>query len=93
MEANKETVTISVMRERLLEKAAEDEAFRARLLADPKDAIRDALGMEIPDELTISVHEEEPGTSHLVLPPSPALAEADLEQAAGAFDWNDLRGL
>ena len=83
MNSNTEMMAVGAMRERLIEKAVEDETFRARLLADPKDAVRDELGMQVPDEFTILVHEEAEHTSHLVLPPSAQLDEAALEQAAG----------
>ena len=90
MDSGNETITISGMRERLLEKAAGDEAFRARLLADPKAAVQDELGVELPAGFTIEVHEEAADTSHLVLPPSAALGEAELGQVAGGFDWDEV---
>ena len=83
MDTNTETMVVGAMRERLIAKAAEDETFRARLLADPQDAVQDELGVKIPDGFTIKVHEEAADTSHLVLPPSSQLDEAALEQAAG----------
>ena len=83
MDANTETMAVGAMRERLIEKAAEDETFRARLLADPQNAVQDELGVKIPDGFTLMVHEEAADTSHLVLPPSSQLDEAALEQAAG----------
>lgn len=89
MDANTETLTISAMRERLLDRAAQDEAFRARLLAEPKAAVQDTLGVQVPDGFTIEVHEEGPRTGHLVLPPPSDLSKAELDQvAAGAFDWS-----
>ena len=83
MDPNAETMTVGAMRERLIEKATADEAFRAQLLADPQGAVRDELGLQVPDGFTIEVHEEAANTSHLVLPPSARLDEASLEQAAG----------
>ena len=85
MDANTETMTVGAMRERLIEKAVEDETFRARLLADPKDAVRNELGVQVPDGFTIEVHEEAEHTSHLVLPPSAQVEEAEMEQAAGGY--------
>ena len=90
MDSGNETTTISGMRERLLEKAAEDEAFRARLLADPKAAVRDELGLEVPAGFSIEVHEEAADTTHLVLPPPARLDEAELIRASGGVDWNAL---
>ena len=83
MSSDTETMTVGAMRERLIEKAAEDETFRARLLADPQEAVHEELGVKVPDGFTIQVHEEAADTSHLVLPPSSQLDEAALEQAAG----------
>lgn len=83
---NTETRTMSELREHLVEKATTDEAFRARLLADPKAAIEEELGLTIPPGFTVKVHEEVEDTSHLVLPPLAALDDADLQRAAGGFD-------
>ena len=91
MDANAETMTVGAMRERLIAKAAEDETFRARLLADPKDAVQEELGVNIPDGFTLEVHEEAADISHLVLPPSAELDEAALEQAAGGI-WDPQTG-
>ena len=83
MDPNAENMTVGAMRERLIEKATADETFRAQLLADPQGAVRDELGMQVPDGFTIKVHEEAADTSHLVLPPPAQLGEAEMEQAAG----------
>ena len=92
MDSNTRTMAVGAMRERLIEKAAEDETFRARLLADPKETVQDELGLKIPDGFTIEVHEEAADTGHLVLPPSSQLDEAALAQAAGSGeDWGPPR--
>ena len=94
MNPNTQTMSVSAMRERLIAKAAEDETFRARLLADPKDAVRDELGVKVPDGFTIAVHEETADTGHLVLPLSSQLDEAALAQVAGGQDqdmWDASR--
>ena len=91
MDTKTETTTVSEMRERLLAKATGDETFRARLLADPKAAVQDELGLAIPAGFTIKVHEEAADTSHLVLPPLASLDEAELALAAGgASIWDGL---
>ena len=92
MNTNSHTMSVSAMRERLIAKAAEDGTFRARLLADPKDAVRDELGVKVPDGFTIAVHEETADTAHLVLPLSSQLDEAALAQVAGGQDmWDQSR--
>ena len=75
--------TVKKLRERVLSKATEDDAFRARLLSDPKAAVEEELGVRIPAEFTIKVLEEAAGVGHLVLPPLSKLDETDLRQAAG----------
>ena len=75
--------TLGELREHLTKKASTDAAFRAQLVADPRAAIKDELGIAIPDGFTIKVHEEQADTSHLVLPPSAALDEAELQVAGG----------
>ena len=77
--------TPNEMRERLVARATEDEAFRARLLSDPKAAVDEELGLRIPAGFTVEVHEESEDTSHLVLPPFSNLDEAELGQAAGGY--------
>ena len=80
---NSRITTANEMRERLVAKATEDEAFRALLISDPKAAVNEELGVNIPPGYTLEVHEEAADTSHLVLPPSGDLGEADLAHAAG----------
>ena len=84
------------MRAALVDKATEDRKFRARLLSDPKGAIRQELGVSIPASMSIEVHEEGGMTAHLVLPPNSRLNEGDLQAVAGGWaglsadadDWN-----
>ena len=71
----------------LIDKAVEDEGFRAQLIDDPKAAIQDALGIDVPDSITITVHEDSATTAHLVLPPRAKLSEADLQQIAAGHTW------
>lgn len=66
-------------------KAMEDEAFRAKLLSDPKSAIAESTGLEFPAEVNIVVHEETDDTLHLVIPPAipDELTDDQLEAVAG----------
>jgi len=68
---------------RILAQAAQDPAFRQQLLADPKAAVADLLGVTLPPGMSITVLEEQPGHHYLVLPPPPvdALPLDDLELA------------
>ena len=78
--------TIDELRDRLVERAAHDEGFRARLLADPNSAVESELGLRIPEGFSVVVHEENDSTGHVVLPPSSRLDDADLEQVTAGFD-------
>ncbi len=75
--------TATELKTQLLTKAAEDGNFRTRLLTDPRATISTELGIPIPEGFDIAVHEDSATTAHLVLPPSPALTEADLAMVAG----------
>ena len=83
-----ETRTVGEVRESLVKKATADEAFRARLLADPKAAIGDELGFAVPEALSIEVHEESAETAHLVLPPGGNLSEGELGGVAGGYHYS-----
>ena len=87
---SEKTMTVSALRQQLVEKAAADGEFRSQLLADPKAAIKAEIGMTVPSEFNIEVHEDTANTSHLILPPSSQLGEADLVQVAGGFDWSQV---
>ena len=77
--------TVEEMRQKVLGRAGEDRAFRQRLLAEPKAAVEEELGVRIPEPMSIVVHEEGAGTAHIVLPPDSRLGEADLQVATGSF--------
>ena len=79
--------TATELKTQILTKAAEDGEFRTRLLTDPRATISTELGMTIPEGFDVAVHEDSGTTAHLVLPPSPALTEAELEMVAGGADW------
>ena len=80
--------TATELRDQLLTRAAEDGEFRARLIADPRAAISAETGRIIPEGFDVVVHEDSATTAHLVLPPSPQLTEADMEQVSGGvFIW------
>ena len=76
--------TATELKTKILTKAAEDGDFRTRLLTDPRATISTELGMTIPEGFDVAVHEDSGTTAHLVLPPSPALTEAELMAVAGA---------
>ena len=79
-------LTPDEMRAKIVDKAAEDVDFRALLLSDPKSAVEQELGFAIPPGINVQVHEEGADTAHLVLPPSSALGEAEMQALVGAED-------
>ena len=82
--------TANEMRARVVEMASADEDFRAQLMADPKAALRDVLGISIPESFRVEVHEEGADVAHLVVPPDSGLTEAELQQAQGGIGNIDL---
>jgi hypothetical protein len=64
-------------------KAAEDDDFRARLVADPRAALEAETGLRFPDDYRLHVHEESATDAHLVLPPKPELSKQQLDHIAG----------
>ena len=87
---DEKTMTISELREHLIEKSTVDSEFRSQLMADPKAAIKAETGVTVPSGFNIEVHEETADTSHLVLPPSANLGESDLVHVAGGIDWGEV---
>ena len=84
--------TVTELRARILDKAADDDDFRASLMADPKAAIASEIGTAIPDGFNVAVHEDSATAAHLVLPPSPRLTDAELAEVSGGNGWGSLVG-
>ena len=81
--------TAEELRQEIMEKARDDDAFRARLIAEPHGTIEETVGMALPKGLTIDVHEETPSAFHLVLPPSERLNDAELDMVSGGSFGKD----
>jgi len=80
------TRDIKSVHDKLIGKAREDEAFKAKLIQDPKAAIKDCLGVAVPDGIEIEVLEEKPDKLYLVLPVArddTELSDEDLVKVAG----------
>ena len=77
---------------RLRAKAGRDPEFRARLLANPKQAIEEELGVKLADGHAIHVHEETDTAAHLVIPPRDKRSAEEREEArTGATSLEFLR--
>jgi hypothetical protein len=72
---------------KIARKAWADEAFRAEFLADPAAAFVKHAGVPAAQLPRITVHEEQPGSWHIVLPAKPdaaaELSDGELEKIAG----------
>jgi len=84
------------MERKLIQRSLEDDAFRQRLLADPKAAVEQEPGMGLPEEVRVVAVEETQDTIYLVLPSASPLGEggeltdSDLEAVAGG--WSPTSG-
>ena len=81
---SKETLKVEIIK-----KAWEDPEFKARLLADPKAALQESFGINLPEEIELIAVEETPTRYCLVIPPSPADVESqhDAKASVNAM-WN-----
>ena len=70
-------------------RATEDEAFWARLLADPKGVVEAETGVSFPADYTLHIHEETATDAHMILPTSGQLSPEDLQAVAGGWNWPD----
>ena len=77
---------------KLIAKAWRDPAFKAKLLADPHGALKDA-GVPLAAGVTVKVVEDTDKHFHLVLPPKPTgeLSDEALDKVAGG-DNNSYSG-
>ena len=74
----------------LLSRVEEDSDLRERLLADPKAAIERELGVTLPADHEIHVHEENRNATHLVLPPPAKFSAAEREEAKSGLTSLDF---
>lgn len=77
--------------QRLSEAIAADPGLRDRLISDPRTVLASIVGIEIPDFVNVTVHEESLSDIHLVLgSQAPVLGEEDLQLVSGG--WNSPNG-
>ena len=75
--------SVSEMRLEVIEAVTQHPKFRRQLLDTPKETVRRAFGLEVPESFELAVHEDAADLIHVVLPPEPELALSDLEDVAG----------
>jgi hypothetical protein len=78
---------------RLVQRSLEDDAFRQRLLENPRAAVEHELGTRLPEGVQVRALEETAETIYLVLPSASSLGEEgdelsdrELEAVAGGWD-------
>ena len=81
--------TVGQLRIHILDKAAEDEEFRARLLEDPPGTIKKELGVGISEGLNIEVPQDSADATKIVLPLKDRLEAAALEAISASRDWRN----
>lgn len=73
----------------IIVKAWRDERFRKSLLQNPKNAIEGEFNIKVPNEMQISVHEENENSLHLIVPSVPSnfitgdLSDDELKEVIG----------
>lgn len=71
----------AVLKNQVIQRAWEDPSFKQKLLTDPKAALYEALGIQLPDNITLRTVEEGSNEFYLVIPPSPSsdVLKADIK--------------
>ena len=64
-------MSLDSLKLQILQRAWDDPAFKQELLTNPKKAIRDAVGVDIPAHIEVKALEEKPGLFYLVVPQPP----------------------
>ena len=68
------------MQHQLISRATEDAEFRARLVDDPNNAIKQEFGIDVPDHARIQVHESDMAASCIIALPISPNVELDEER-------------
>src|SRR4051794_25158404 len=83
----------AAMEQRIVQRSLEDDAFRQQLLADPRAAVEQELGAQLPSGVGVQVVEETADTVFLVIPPPSQaggdegeLSNSELESVAGGWE-------
>jgi len=72
------------LKDQIIQKAWEDAEFKKQLIANPKEAVKEAFGIEVPDTIEVEVVEESADKHYLVIPPNPTKAKEEIS-AQGAM--------
>ena len=69
------------MRRQVTDRAVNDDEFRSQLISNPRDTISKELGVDLPEDVEIQVHQSDANTLHLALPVT-EIGEEQLEAIA-----------
>lgn len=69
-----------------ISRAWRDQSFREALLRDPRAVVVQELGVQLPENIKIQIHEETDDTLHFILPPAPAALK---DAVIGPYDLAD----
>lgn len=81
-------MSLDTLKVKIIQKAWQDPAFKARLLADPRSALQESLGIAIPEGVQLQAVEETPSSYYLVIPPNPADLESSDGTSAPEYNWS-----
>jgi len=76
---------VQSLKEQIIQKAWEDAEFKKQLIANPKDAIKEAFAIDVPDTIDVEVVEESANKYYLVLPENPKDLNNAKQVAAAAW--------
>lgn len=83
--------TKALIQNQVIQKAWENPEFRTLLLSDPKAALREAFGIDLPDHIRLTAVEESTDEFYLVIPPHPSaiIPQADRISIEPAAMWGN----
>lgn len=81
-------MNLNSLRKQILERAAGSASFRARLLEDAGDAIREETGFSVPKGLSVAAHDDPGDGLQLVVSGTTALSDAELADVVGGEHWS-----
>ncbi len=76
------------MQAALIQKSVDNPEFRDQFMADPKSVINKEFGFDVPDKISIKVHQSTADEIHIALPPAATLSDEELEAVSAGYNIN-----